>query len=241
MRKYLQAYEPFVTFIQFYFNGNSINDSPRKVYTIYGFKGKDYIFLKNLFITWGTTTGIFRQNSDGIELIENINMNLKKLNNDLGLDDDMAIRLYISERLGTEIFAVMRPAEVDELAEAFKKYSTDQRGAIECAGRAFEDFLRRTAQKVGVDVSSKNGIGQIVNSLYNNKDYKGILDNKIHNKHYSIGAAIVDIRNMAGHSLEARTMERWDLTPKSGLICIELILSSIRSLYLYIEKSDFTF
>ncbi len=48
----------------------------------------------------------------------------------------------------------------NSLVDAYKKCTTDARGAIECAGRAFEGFLRRIASTVGVDVSGKNGIGQ---------------------------------------------------------------------------------
>jgi hypothetical protein len=242
MRKYIQAYEPFVMFIQFCINDNYIADSARKVYTLFSYEGSGHIFLKDLFMSWGTTTGIFIQKSDNIELIDNISVNLQTLvTNDIDLDSDMAIRLYIIERLGTEIFATMKPAEIDELTDALKKYLIDQRSAIECAGRAFEDFLRRTSEKVGIDVSNKNGIGQVIARLYNNKDSEGILMNKIHSKHYSIGAAIGDIRNMAGHSLEAKTMERWDLTTKSALMYIELILSSIRSIYLYTDSSSYNF
>ena len=35
--------------------------------------------------------------------------------------------------------------------------------------QSLEDFLRRAANVVGVDVSGKNGIGQIVNALYNRR------------------------------------------------------------------------
>lgn len=242
MRKYIQEFEPFVTFIQFMLNDNSPADSARKVYTLYEFTGKDSTFLMNLFTSWGKTTGIFRVQRGNIEISEEVSTSLKKIEIiDLELNDDMAIRVYINQRLGDDVFPNMTPAEITELTDAFKKHETDPRGSIECAGRAFEDFLRRTAVVVGVDVTGKNGIGQIINTLYNNKDAAGTLQNKVHNKQYSIGNAIGDIRNMAGHSLEARTMERWDLVPKSSLMYVELVLSTIRSIYYYVKESRYTF
>lgn len=127
---------------------------------------------------------------------------------------------------------------------SFKKCTIDAidaRGAIECAGRAFEDFLRRTASTVGVDVSGKNGIGQVINALYNNRNASGIIENKIHNKQSTIGSAIGDIRNMAGHSMEARTLERWDLTNNSAKLYIELVLATIQSIYSYTNDSTYIF
>ena len=127
------------------------------------------------------------------------------------------------------------------MVNGYKKCEIDARGAIECAGRAFEDFMRRISLYVGVNVSVKNGIGQVVNALYNNKDGAGVLDNKLHSKQSSIGTAIADIRNMAGHGLEARTMERWELTPHSAKIYIGLVLSLIKSVYEYVYKTQYVF
>lgn len=90
-------------------------------------------------------------------------------------------------------------------------------------------------------MTGKNGIGQVINALYNHKDNLGASDNKIHNKQSSIGAAIGDIRNMAGHSLEARTMERWDLTSHSAKMYIELTLSTIKSVNEYVQNSHHIF
>lgn len=238
LRKAIQEYEPFITFIQYHLNGESLEDSARKVYTTFKFEGKDYLFLKDLFISWGLATNIFTLSSDGFVIEDTIHDKLQNIASvDFNLDDDMAIRMYIGSILDADVFSSLMPAEIEELVGAYKKCETDARGAIECAGRAFEDFLRRISVSVHVDVSGKNGIGQIVNALYNNKNALGMLENKIHNKQSSIGAAIADIRNMAGHSLEARTLERWELTSHSAKMYVELVLSAIRSISDYTQKS----
>lgn len=159
-------------------------------------------------MSWGTATGIYTHTTNDIIIEETIRTQLSEINTlNINLDDDMAIRIYIGDILCADIFSTLTSTEVEELVDAYKKCTTDARDAIECAGRAFEDFLRRTATMVGVDVSGKNGIGQVINTLYNNRNASGINENKIHNKQQSIGAAIGDIRNTAGHSMEARTME----------------------------------
>lgn len=238
MRKFVQEYEPFITFIQYHLNGESLEDSARKVYTTFKFEGKDFLFLKDLFLSWGSSTSIYTLSKEGFVLEDAIYTKLKDVVSlNLNLDDDMAIRIYIGNILDGDVFSSLLPAEIEELVGAYKKCETDPRGAIECAGRAFEDFLRRISVEIHVDVSGKNGIGQIVNALYNNKKALGVLDNRIHSKQLSIGAAIADIRNMAGHSLEARTLERWELTSHSAKMYIEMVLSEIRSISDYTQKS----
>ena len=242
MRKFIQEYEPFITFIQYNLNGTILEESARKVYVSYRFEGKDHNFLKKLFISWGKATGIFTITANAITLEERIRTQISAINTlNLSLDDDMAIRIYISDTLSAEIFSTLTSVEVEELVDAYKKCTSDARGAIECAGRAFEDFLRRIATLVGIDVSRRNGIAEVINALYNNRDASNVNNNKIHSKQQNIGAAIADIRNMAGHSMEARTMERWDLTTHSAKMYIELVLSTIRSINNYTQYSTYTF
>lgn len=242
MRKFIQEYEPFITFIQYHLNGTALEECARKVYVSYRLEGKNHSFLKDLFMSWGTNTGIFANSANGITLEESIQTQLSTINTlDINLTDDMAIRIYISDTLTADIFSTLTSAEVEELVDAYKKCFTDARGAIECAGRAFEDFLRRIAATVGIDVSRKNGIAEIINALYNNRNTSNVNDNKIHSKQQNIGAAIADIRNMAGHSMEARTMERWDLTAHSAKLYIELVLSTIRSIHSYTQGTTYTF
>lgn len=242
IRKFIQEYEPFITFIQYHLNDESIEEASRKVYSLYHFEGKNDVFLKDIFMTWGITVGVFTKSDDGFLIAESIRNQLVDITPiSLSLDDDMAIRIYISNILGGEVFSALSSVEIEELVNGYKKCESDARGAIECVGRSFEDFLRRISMTVGVDVSGKNGIGQVINALYNYRNNLGLLDNKLHNKQASIGAAIGDIRNMAGHSLEARTMERWDLTSHSAKVYIELTLSTIKSIHEYVQNSYYIF
>lgn len=240
MRKYVQEFEPFITFLNYHLNGDNFDDSARKVYTFYCFSGGNYTFLRDMFLAWGISLELFWIEDSTIVLGDSIIECLDVISDlNLNLDDDLAIRLYISNIVSADIFRTISNHEIEELVDAFKKYKIDPRGAIECAGRAFEDFLRRMSIIATVDVTTKNGIGQIINALYNNKNGSGILVSKIHNKQSSVGSAIGDIRNMAGHSLEARTMERWDLTQHSARAYIEIVLSTMRSMYLYITEGTY--
>lgn len=234
MRKYIQQYEPFILFVQFCMNDNTASEAARKVFTLYNFDGKSSEVLRDLFIAWGKATGTFTIKSDKVTLGNNIGTEYEKLESPyLTLDDDMAIRLYINNRLGAEVSLNIDPTDIDELTNAIKKCSTDPRNAIACAGMAFENYLRRIAVPLGVNVVSKNGITQVIQTIYS--------EGKIHSKHNSIGGGIGAIRNMSGHGVDPRELEPWDLMPQSALAFIELVLSTVRSIQLYIDKSILAF
>lgn len=234
MRKYIQQYEPFISFVQFCMNDNTVTEAAQKVFALYNFKGKNFEMLRDLFTSWGNTTEIFSIESDKIVLDSIIDAEFKRIESPyLALDNDMAIRLYIGNRLGTDLSALMDPVDIDELTNALKKYHKESREAIGCAGRAFENYLRRIAINVGVDVSTKNGITQIIEFVKSNK--------KIHSKHNSIGGSIGAIRNMSGHGVDPKELEPWELTPQSALAFIELVISTIRSLYMFINRNILTF
>lgn len=111
MRKFIQEFEPFITFIQYHLNGTTLVESARKVYVSYRFEGKDPEFLKDLFISWGTATGIITIAANGITLEETIRTQLSAINTlNLNLADDMAIRIYISDTLSADIFSTLTSA-----------------------------------------------------------------------------------------------------------------------------------
>jgi len=241
IQKHVYQWEPFIVFIQFAVNGTSIDEATRKVHVLYSFLGKEEV-LQGLFLSWGEAFKTFEVNGDKLIIASELQQarptTLGKIER---VEDEISIRLELSNRLGVETFTYLLHDEVQELVDAVKKLTTDSRGAIECTARALEDFLRRIAIEVGVDVSRDNGISQVVNHLYNNKNSSGVLDNKIHNKHYSIGSALGDIRNMAGHGKEAKTMERWALHGNTGGVYLDFCLHFIRSVHLFIHKRQLTF
>lgn len=101
MRKFVQEYDPFVTFIQYHLNDSSLEEAARKVYAMYRFEGKNDSFLKDVFMAWGSTVGIFAKAADGFVIVETIRNQLSDITPIVfSLDDDMAIRIYIADILG---------------------------------------------------------------------------------------------------------------------------------------------
>lgn len=228
IRKYIQMYEPFVTFVEFCMNDNSLQDAARKVYTLYEFRGKDATFLKKLFLSWGQSTNIFSESAETIYINTEIGERYQRyITPELTLNDDMAIRLHIMQRLGEEASLLLEECDMTELVDAFKKYQTDPRDSIGATGRAFENYLRRFAKipSVGIDVSRKSGITQIISSIYSG--------GYVHSKHNQISMGLGDIRNMSGHGIDPRDYEPWALQTESALAYVELVLSTMKSIYQY--------
>ena len=60
-------------------------------------------------------------------------------------------------------------------------------------------------------------------------------------KQYNISQAAGDIRNMAGHSKEAKSMERWEMSSAGANAYTQLVVTLIKSLYYYVLQSRYVF
>lgn len=243
IRFYIQNFKPFINFLSYCSNGHTTVESARKVYSSYNFKGKDAEFLMNLFIKWGTSVDIFVLNSNNeIMLNKEIDKSINVYDsNKEQLDNVLAIKQRIIKILGRITFDYLTSNEETEIIESYLKSASDPRSSISCVGRAFEDFLRRISIENGVDVSKCNGITQLINTMYSYRDATGTVYSVIHSKQQSIGSAIGSIRNMAGHGMEAKSLERWEISKEACLPLIELTLLTIKSVHLLLVQKKYEF
>jgi hypothetical protein len=239
-RSWLQRFEPFILFMRYVSSGDSTSIAAKKMCSFY-ILNRPVDSIEKLLVAWGKGTGILDNGGKscickfqtfGFANIDELRTNSER---------DIAIRVYLTESLTAEVYAWLEHDEIEELVSGLKKYLTDPRGAIECACRAFEDVLRRVACMHKLDVSKQNGISQVANYLYSRKDVGGNFQSSILAKQYHICQAIGDIRNMAGHSKEAKTMERWDVSILGASGLIQIVVTLIKSLYLYSIRSIYTF
>lgn len=239
-RSWLQRFEPFTLFMQYVSSGDSTSIAAKKMSSFY-MLNRSVDNIEKLLVAWGKGTGIL--DNSGKSCISEFQTfsfaNVEELRTDS--ERDIAIRVYLTEALTAEVYAWLEHDEIEELVSGLKKYPTDPRGAIECAGRAFEDVLRRIARMHELDVSKQNGISQVANYLYSHRDVDGNLQSSILAKQYNISQAIGDIRNMAGHSKEAKTMERWDISILGAIGHIQIVVALIKSLYLYSTRGIYTY
>jgi hypothetical protein len=238
-RKYLQRYQPFLSFMTFVTRGNTSDDAARKVSVIYSF-GEKSEFIRKLFERWGIAIGVLGKDprKGVVPLVSQVEIDTEQVERiRKALDSEISAKIYLSERLGDEAFKYLHHDEIEELTTAIQKFPNDMRAAIESAGRAYEDFLRRLAQDHRVSVSKRRGIIEVANAL--RATSKGI--ELIHDKHLRMSHFIGTIRTAAAHSKEAKTMERWELTPEAALEVVLVTLSAIRSVYSYVKHGTLTF
>lgn len=239
-RKWLQRWEPYMLFIKYVSYGDSCVDAVRKLCSFYSFNIK-HKAIETLFNNWGKGSGILDNNGKVLSVqIDFINMkDINQMKEEV--TSDFNIRLYLVNALTEKVYKWLNIDEIDELVTSIIKYKNEPRIAIECAGRAYEDFLRRICLEVNLNAQKKNGISQVANHLYSSRDNLGNNISSIHSKQYNISQGIGDIRNMAGHSKEARTMERWELSEAGALSMILLVIANIKSVYYYVLDGDYKY
>jgi hypothetical protein len=239
-RMWSQRWEPFILFLRYLAFGDSVEVAARKLSSFYLFN-RNVKGTAQILLNWAKSSGFVDSKGKVVEI--DYRFEEQQILNDLSEEsiDDVKARFYLVDKLGDEVFNWLQYDEQEELIQGIIKYKTDARGAIECAGRAFEDVLRRVSSHLGFNTSKLNGISQVVNPLYHNKDSEGKIQNMIHSKQLSISQAIGDIRNMAGHSKEAKTMERWELSPTAAFGLLLTTISTIRSIYQYVMNRKYIY
>lgn len=244
-RKWLQTWEPCVIFLRHLSLGDSCEVSARKLVSFYSFN-KEPKAISGLLSLWARSCNLI--DSKGSLTFKDYDLDIKELADSFSNDllDDVTARLYLNNVLGDEVFQWLTHGELQELITAILTYRSNPRSAIECSGRAYEDVLRRLSVEIGsIDtkkIAGKSGISELANGiLYAYRDDSGTSHSFIHTKQRDISQAIGSVRNMAGHSMEAKSMERWELSSTAAIGKILITISSVRSLYHYIRQGKYLF
>ncbi|USD83473.1 hypothetical protein M5E02_03360 [Bacillus safensis] len=234
----IEKWEPFILYLKYLISGESSVVAIRKLCSLYSFN-RTPVQIENLLKNWAKSTGILDATGEIVDINLSYDENeiLYKLNEETV--NDTNVSLFMINILGENIFSWLYHDEIAELKKAILIFRDHPRDAIQCSGRAFEDVLRRISIQSGVDTRKLNGITQVANNLYSQLDST---DNPfIHSKLKNIASAIGDIRNMAGHGKEAKSMERWELSSTSAIAHLLLTLSTIKGIYSYVNENRYDF
>ncbi len=228
-RIFLQRYSPFILFVMLIGKNNSIEDAARKTKVIYNIEASIDIISSTL-LGWGEYSKILKKDRKKVTLqIETEKLSAEYIRELLeAMEHDMKARVYIASKLGENVFGYMKDDELDFLVKGIREHQTDPRDAIDDAGRAFEDFLRRIGTDRSIPVTEKKGIQQLADALRS-----GTL---IDIKHLELCKAINSLRIAASHSKDRNSLERWILNKDASIECILLTLTTIRSIHHYVFK-----
>lgn len=234
-RKQLQKFEPFILFITLISKGNNIEDAVRKVRVIYSIttNEKDIRFA---FLNWGAYSQLLGYNEVNNSVTLNFptdDLSMEYLKSLVkSLESDIKTRIYLAEKLTEIPFGFLQPEEIEFFVKALQLHEKDPRHAIDDAGRAFEDYLRRLATDKGYDVSGKSGISEIAQVI------GGQTSKLIHTKHLHICNCLGAIRVAAAHSKDKSTLEIWKISPDLAIEIILLMISTVRSIHYFVKNNQ---
>jgi len=242
-RKVLQSYKPFLEFIFFLEKGDSPIKAIRKVLSIFEIrrKTKDVLWT---FQNWGSFAGVFK--GKNFELLDSIKSLRPSIIEDLSnsLNNEIRAKIWVKKILGTAE-SYLSNEEYESLIKSILNVMKDPREAVQSAGEALEDFLRKLAHDKGIDVSRENGIYQITEELRKN--------NVLASKHVPIlkglqvfldrdvFEGLAAFRNIAHHGKDKKEMKKWELSEELSLSYIIQVLLCIKSLYYYVIQEQLKF
>ncbi len=227
-RQLLQSYRPFELLCQFFAYGDDASDAIRKAGVVLGDSNLD----KSAFITltkWGVALGILSRDKSGVlRLAETLKEELKTISKALEIKwgNEFEIGLYLGRRLTAQCYEFLENPERQRLIQAFTDSRENPEKSCEENGKAFENFLRLIAAMKGVDVSSRNGIGQVAEELAKHR--------VIHRKHTNMCLAVGAVRTVSAHDRDKVSNIPWAKTPEMAHAVLSYSLSVMRSIYLWV-------
>ena len=224
----LQSYRPFEVLCQFLFYGEDEPAAVRKASVMLG----DINLARSVFPAlskWGIDVGILSRDENGaLRLTETLKEELKAISEalEIKLGNEFEIGLYLSKRLSTQCYEFLENPERRRLIQAFTDSGANPEKSCEENGKAFENFLRLIAKTKNVDVSNKNGIGQVAEELAKNK--------VIHTKQKNMCLAVGAVRTVSAHDRDKASNIPWIKTPEMAQAVLSYNLSLMRSIYLWV-------
>jgi hypothetical protein len=229
-RRFVQRYEPFILFLMLVGKGNTIDSAARKISVIYDVDSPPTMIEKTL-TEWGKYADLIEVGTKGgISLkIETEKLSAEYIKELLeAMEHDVKARIYIASKLGEDVFGYLKHDEIEFLVSAIRKHQEDPRNALDDAGRAFEDYLRRLGTDRGVNMSGCKGIGELSDYL------KG--SDLIDQKHLEICKAINSVRLAAAHSKDRKTITPWKINPDAAIEAILITLTAMRSIHNFVSN-----
>lgn len=225
-------YRPYIQFIEFISNNNDPEEASRKVKAIYDIKNNNKIILST-FKNFSIFLNI-ELLPEKVNNIFNIKHEYNKINEILSfINNKFQAQMLISEKLGSECYNFINNPERALLSGSFMKSSSDPKNAIDDAAGAFESFIRRIGKEKNIDLTDKNGLGQISQFLAS-KNNQIILQ-----EHRIMCEFIAAFRNPSSHKVNKYYLEHWEINTDSSIEIILLILTTIRSIYYYAFNKQF--
>jgi hypothetical protein len=236
LKKAFLSFKPFELFSLGLAMGETPTESYRKTAVLLNLSADDDD--RESIIDLGIKLGLLEWNEEGLSLTVREELKIEETKHIVSSEDvesEVKARLYLAMRVGREAFNFLDESEKELLTNGLITFYSDPQQAVEDSGQAIENFLREIASDQGYsnDAQKCNGISQLVNLLYS----KSI----VHVHHLHLGQGCSTLRNAVAHNKDKKTMKPWEFTETGAFLQINLSLTLISSIFLYIYKGRQTF
>jgi hypothetical protein len=239
-KKLLVRFDPFIVFAMLVMKKNQLEDAARKVKVIYKIPDSENNIL-TAFRSWGIFAEVIVRSESGEYVIGITEERLsEQYLKDLvqAVQSEFTARLFVSSKVREHAYSYLGDEEVDWFVGALMKFGTESEDAVRELGNAFETFLRRlgTDQKVP-NISKTNGIGELASSLKSAQNRLGT-GSIILEQHKKLCEGVGVYRNAADHGIDKVTLKPWRIEKDAALEAILLCLTTVRSVFTFVEKGD---
>jgi hypothetical protein len=215
LRKALQAYPPFLLYVDFVSKGYASTEASNMTQGIFRIQNPERIVEKS-FRTWGTYAGLIAKDASGALTIPEAEKGMTSeyvASLMRALRAELQASVFLIETMSQQAFVYMteKGIGIEDLSDALINYENDAKISANKTCQTFVHFLF----KFGEDVDAIRGQNQI-------------LKNQLHICH-----GIGGIRNMSHHDPDKETGKPWNFTPQGAIIASLIVPSAIRSIYLY--------
>jgi hypothetical protein len=214
LRIVLEKYPLFVTYRERLVATNSADDAAQETKTFLDLDAHREE-IKDTLISLGTYTGAITIQGGGryTSTSEPLPNKLRDLAN--ACEDQVAAETRIRHQIGIRVNLVDREEVLVPLSQALlKAKSNSPSDAVKDAAVAFESFLARLAEKMGVNLAGTNGINQ--------KLEKFRVGEKLPKKIVESGKYLGQIRNAADHGvdIDPEVSAVWRIQDDTGLLYV---------------------
>lgn len=237
-RKFLQDFPAFLLYVNLLSQGLTQLESAGFLKSLMKIDNSEKQIVA-ILTKWGNTSGALEKDDSGSYKIpvskdilprQYLDKLVESLNNEIG------VKNFLIDILDRRTFAYLSEQSLDlnNITKALLEHEKSPRDSMINGLSFFEFFLRKITKDLSIDVTTLNGIGQIVAKL--EKDEK-----KIPQSLANIGHGIGGARVISDHGIDKKTSEVWNHTPIASLSSVLFMVIAIKSYYLYLKHNENSF
>jgi hypothetical protein len=229
-RTHLERFEPFAYVRRRMVQGFDLHQACREARVRFDLAPTPAV-IRDVFARWGAYARSFVGDPPQVDISHGIDAPIATVV-DAILDETTSAEVILSDELGPRVYIELDQGVRENLLAAIRKFRERQepRSVAQPLGIAFEDFLRVIAAQHGIDVSTKNGIGQVGDALR--------AEDKIAKKHVGLVHAISAMRIAAEHGIDQEENEEWAITAQGVRLLLASVALAVKSISAYNSRGE---